>query len=96
VKLQNFENSISDKGQSFSSKSALRQALTDDFDNLENLLKEQGDHLIELLRETNIDVYNEYFAARVIKDLGGSHGKSNGEESKNVQNTQPVNPPTQN
>lgn len=91
AKFQNFENSISDKGQSFSSKSALRQALTDDFDNLEDLLNEQGDHLIELVREKNLDAYNEYFAARVVKDLGGSHGKN---ENEGGDQNPPANTPT--
>ena len=73
TQIQNYEATSEEKGISSTNKSALRKALTNDFDYLESLIDEQGDNLIELVRNNHPDVYNEYFAARVVKDLGGAH-----------------------
>ncbi len=64
------------KDSSFNDRSSLRKALTKDFDDTNNLLTERYDHDAEILRKDHIDLYNKYKAARVIKDLGGSHNSN--------------------
>ena len=76
-----------DKDTSFNDRSALRKNLTADFDNTDDLLINRYDKDMELIRASNVDVYNKYKSARVIKDLGGSH---NGGED-----TPPQTPPAQ-
>jgi hypothetical protein len=43
----------------------------DGFDTADNLLKNQIDQLMESVKKTNVQLFNEYLAARVINDLGG-------------------------
>jgi len=40
------------------------------FDEADSILTEQLDALIELVRKTNTLFYDQYYSARVIKDLG--------------------------
>ena len=98
-KLSAFESKInalktksSEKGAGFTSKSALRKTLTEKLQKANDLLTDQYDELIQLVRADHNQLYAQYFAARVIKDLGGSHGKSGGDEN---QNPAPPTPPVQ-
>jgi len=74
------------KDASFNERSSLRKALTKDFEDMNILLTERYDHDVEILRKDYIDIYNKYKAARVIKDLGGSH-------NSNDDTTPPTPPP---
>jgi gas vesicle protein len=75
TKINDLKETDSDKSSSFTSKSALRKMLTEKFRDTSALLNEQYDHVMEVVKEEHEDIYMEYFAARVIKDLGGSHAK---------------------
>jgi hypothetical protein len=49
---------------------ASREGLFNAFNHTDDVLKQDLDCLIELLREKDKDFYNQYHAARAIKDLG--------------------------
>ncbi|MBN2545784.1 MAG: hypothetical protein JXB50_08310 [Spirochaetes bacterium] len=68
--LTAFEESIGKQSSKSTEKQASREALTEEFKTADDIIKEQLDPLIELIREKDIDLYNQYFAARTIKDLG--------------------------
>ena len=42
----------------------------------DELLRGQVDAMMQFFRVTNAEFYNDYKAARVIKDLGGRHTKA--------------------
>ena len=50
-------------------KTAARQALSAAFDQADHVLKNMIDPLMEVFHATDSDFYNQYFSARVIKDL---------------------------
>lgn len=72
--LKNKIDAVKSKGgkkdTGFSNKSALRKSLTEKFDNADEILSEHLDTMMELVRQDNVQFYNQYFSARVIKDLG--------------------------
>lgn len=53
-----------------------REVLFQLFASIDETLKEDTDRMMEGVKSDNIDFYNKYFAARVIKDIGGSHNKT--------------------
>ncbi|MBN2547368.1 MAG: hypothetical protein JXB50_16310 [Spirochaetes bacterium] len=65
-----YEASIGSHSSKTTEKQASREALTEAFKKADDIIKEQLDPLIELIREKEIDLYNQYYAARTIKDLG--------------------------
>ena len=69
-KITAFGEALDGKDTGFANRSALRIALTEKFDEADSILTEQLDALIELVRKTNTLFYDQYYAARVIKDLG--------------------------
>jgi len=89
-KLAALEDSAENKSTGHTNRSALRTKLDDLFESTDDLLSEQLDHLIELLREKESAFYNQYFAARVVYDLGGSQDKPG-----NGGGTTPPPPPAQ-
>ncbi|MFA6596610.1 MAG: hypothetical protein WCS69_02735 [Ignavibacteriaceae bacterium] len=72
-KITALENSAANKSAGHTSRSSLRTKLDDLFESTDDLLKERLDNLVELLREKQSVFYNQYFAARVIYDLGGGN-----------------------
>jgi hypothetical protein len=70
LKIKNTE-----KGTGYTSKSALRKTLTIKFKAVNILLNKRYDELIETVKEEHLELYNQYWAARIIKDLGGSRSK---------------------
>jgi len=68
--LTAFEGSINNQSSKSTEKQASREALTEGFKKADDIIKDQLDPLIELIREKDIDIYNQYYAARTIKDLG--------------------------
>ena len=69
-KITAFGEALDGKDTGFANRSALRIALTEKFDEADNILTEQLDALIELVRKSNTLFYDQYYVARVIKDLG--------------------------
>jgi len=70
-----YKNAASETKTSFSEKSGARVSLTELFDDADVLLKEELDNLMLRMQGKYPDFYNAYKSARVIKDLGGSHGE---------------------
>ena len=50
-------------------KTATRQALSHAYDQADHGLYDMIDPLMEIFRSSDSDIYNQYFSARVIKDL---------------------------
>jgi predicted peroxiredoxin len=50
-------------------KTATRQSLSRAFDQADHVLYNMIDPLMEIFRSSDSDIYNQYFSARVIKDL---------------------------
>jgi len=73
-KLGSLKNAVENKDTGFTDHVALRAALYGLFDSADDLLNEEADAIVEVLKKTKLDFYNQYFAARVVKDLGGSRG----------------------
>ena len=80
AKIAVLKASKSDQGTGFTSRSALRKSLTEEFHNANETLREHYDELIELVRPDHVQIYDEYVAARDIKDLGGSHPNDEADE----------------
>lgn len=72
-KIEAFEEALSGKDTSFTSRSALRKELSEKFDAADEIIEHQLDTMIELVKKSQPLFYDQYFAARNIKDLGASH-----------------------
>jgi len=79
AKLTALKSAVENKDVGFTDRSATREALTLLFDKADDLLQDEADELAEVLKETHLDFYNQYFAARKVKDLGSSHPKPDDE-----------------
>jgi hypothetical protein len=73
TKINNFNAALGERESGMAIRSGATTALIDLFNAADELLNEDMDRLIETLRVSNTDFYNEYFAARVIKDIGVRH-----------------------
>ena len=80
AKLEALKNAKGRKDVGYTDRSATRVALTELFAKADELLKDEADGIVEVVKESHPDFYNQYFAARVIKDLGGSHTKPEDED----------------
>lgn len=69
--INHFEAAVADVGSSTANRTGARIAVYDGFDAADSLLKNQIDQLMESVKKTNVKLFNEYLAARVINDLGG-------------------------
>ena len=63
------------KETSFATKSATRQTLSQLFDQADLVLKTEIDALMENFKADNKMFYDQYWSARVIKDLGLGRGE---------------------
>ena len=88
IKLAALKTAAENKDAGFTDRAAVREALYILFDTTDSLLKEEADGIVEVVKESYPDFYNQYFAARVIKDLGGKRGGSDNPE-------EPPTPPEQ-
>ena len=70
TKIDAFAAALDGKDTSFANRSALRKTLTEKFEEADRILEQELDTLIELARKSGQLFYNQYFSARVIKDLG--------------------------
>ncbi|MGD8778963.1 MAG: hypothetical protein PVH88_08375 [Ignavibacteria bacterium] len=62
------------QAEKMAERSSEREKLTSLFKDADSVLYEELDPMMELFIDTNPDFYNEYQAARVIKDLGVGRG----------------------
>ncbi|MFA6025592.1 MAG: hypothetical protein WC727_04060, partial [Ignavibacteriaceae bacterium] len=74
TRLAALKTAVGNKDTGFTDHVALRDTLYGLFDKTDELLREEADAIVEVLKETQPGFYNQYFAARVIKDLGGRRG----------------------
>jgi len=72
-KITAFGAAIDGKDTSFANRSAFRIALTEKLDEADEIITEELDQLMELVRKSQPVFYDQYQAARTIKDLGGAH-----------------------
>jgi len=70
-----YEAAIEDIGTGMASRVGARTAVGDLFIQVDDLLKEELDPMMELFRMKEPELYNDYHAARVIKDIGIRHKK---------------------
>ncbi len=74
----NFKLAIEKKGGGQAEELSARENVNVIYDEIDDILTDHLDNLVEMQREKETGFYNAYFAARVIKDLGGSHSKEEG------------------
>ena len=73
TKADAYNAAIGAKESSVASRKGARGTLDDLFNHADELLNEELDRYMELLRSADTEFYNKYFAARVIKDIGVRH-----------------------
>ena len=78
--LDNFRKQADAQQTKIAESKAARELLSDAFDAADDILREDIDRLIELVRKSDEELLIRYKAARTIRDLGGSHAaRTNGE-----------------
>jgi len=78
TKADAYSAAIGARESSVADRKGARGSMSDLFDKADELLNEEFDRYMELLRPTETELYNKYFSARVVKDMGVRH-KANGE-----------------
>ena len=78
TKADAYSAAIGARESSVADRKGARGSMSDLFDKADELLNEEFDRYMELLRPTETELYNKYFSARVVKDTGVRH-KANGE-----------------
>lgn len=68
-KLVFYEEALGGKDSKFAESKAARQKLNEMFEKAIEILKEELDQMMTLIRPSQSGAYNQYAAARVIKDL---------------------------
>jgi hypothetical protein len=79
-----YSESIGLRESSVGEHSGARAALLQLYDQVDELLKDDLDRLMELIKATEPQIYNQYFALRSVKELGVVHRK---EQDKTAQAT---------
>ena len=72
-KIDSYDTSLGERESGSAARTGARLSLTELFAKADDLLENEIDRQMELLREAYTEFYNEYFAARVIRDLGIVH-----------------------
>jgi len=78
--IESFSLQLNDHHLKHAESKAARDMLYSAFDAANEILKEELDVLIKLVKAGDIEFYNQYQAARVIKDLGGHTMKTEPEQ----------------
>jgi len=73
AKIASFTAALGSRESSVAERVGARTSLGDLFKQADELLAEELDQLVELLRASEPQFHTEYFAARVVKDLGTRH-----------------------
>ncbi|MHB8842585.1 MAG: hypothetical protein ACYC56_12520 [Candidatus Aquicultor sp.] len=71
-------------------KSSANTAMDEAFATADDILKGDIDRMMEIPREANPEMYNEYISARVIKDMSGGHRPDEGENPPPDEPTPPA------
>jgi hypothetical protein len=73
AKAHAYTAAIGARESSVAERKGVRGSMNDLFDKADELLNEDFDRYMELMRPTNTELYNKYFSARVVKDMGMRH-----------------------
>ena len=73
AKTEAYSAAIGAREVSVADRKGARGTMNDLFDKADELLHEELDRYMEMLRPTETELYNKYFSARVVKDLGIRH-----------------------
>lgn len=73
AKAETYAASIGARKVSVADRKGARGTMNDLFDKTDELIHEELDRYMEMLRPTETELYNKYFSARVVKDLGIRH-----------------------
>jgi hypothetical protein len=73
TKVNAFETSLGTREAGMAMRGGARQSLTEDFVSTDDILEMELDKHMELLKKDFPQFYDEYLAARVIKDMGIRH-----------------------
>ena len=71
-----FDAALKDVASGMAERVGARMALAEMFNKADELLREELDPVMHIFRLTDPDLYNDYRAARVIKDIGVRHVKT--------------------
>lgn len=82
-KIASFNTAVGEKESSVAERSGARESLSDLFRKADAILSEEIDQFVTSLKSTAPQFHTEYFAARMVKDIGLRH--------KTQPLTQPVN-----
>ncbi len=80
-KARLYSSAIGERESSVASRMGARLSVKELFRRADELLKEELDRYMELLRQSETEIYNKYFAARSIKESGIRH-RQNGAEGQ--------------
>jgi hypothetical protein len=73
IQVDAYRKALGDREKSVAERKGARMTLEDQFDRMDDLLEEEIDPEMELIRASNTEFYNKYFALRVVKDTGIRH-----------------------
>lgn len=90
TRLENYRLYIDSQQHKIAESKAARDQLYQAFDKADEILKEDLDRLIEVVKNQNHELYITYKAARVIRDLGGSHSPKAGKIDAVIVTEKPV------
>ena len=74
--LDTYQQLVDSKDAKAAESKAARKALYECFDKTDEILTEDIDTIVELAKISNPDFYEQYQAARTIRDLGGHYSKN--------------------
>lgn len=77
ARAEAYSASIGARESSIADRKGARESLNSLFAKADELLNEEIDHFMEILRPTETEFYNKYFAGRIIKDTGVRHRQNN-------------------
>ena len=76
ARIAAYDAAVKDLASGMAERSGARTAVSDLFVQADEVIKEEIDPMMQIFRVTDPELYNDYRAARVIKDLGVRHTKS--------------------
>ena len=76
ARISAYDASLKEVTSGVAERVGARTAVSDLFVQVDEVLKEELDAMMQIFRVTDPELYNDYRAARVIKDLGARHGKN--------------------
>ena len=76
ARITAYENAVKEVVSGAAERTGARTAVSDLFVQADEVLKEELDRMMQVYRVSDPEFYNDYKAARVIKDLGVRHGKA--------------------